>query len=426
LCSKVWPDEQRFFFNVLMPSKDAWGAAFCCGTSCVSRVAALEACGGIATETVTEDMLTTFKLEKFGYRTIFLNEQLSLGLAPEGLREFASQRSRWCLGAMQQLFTPWSFFTLKKLSFMNRLAYFDTVLYWCTGASFKILAMIAPIVFWFTGTPVVRATGAEIIYWLLPFVASNLMFMYFVTDNRLLPIMSDISQLLTSFTVGRTVLSALVRPFGRPFQVTAKGISTDRVVVQWDLFVRFACLAALNFVGILLHLSIFSPRRSIEGYGVTVFWTLVNITVLSLAAFACIELPKRRRDDRFDTDEHAVIRVDGRIDLSCSLRDLSLGGASVVREDGWSGLVGSAALVLDGGDLIVPVGVARRQGKIAALGFLPDPAIRRALIVKLYTGNYDREVKRSVLPGWSAHWPEPSFSECILKSRPAIGYRRSR
>ena len=394
LCSKVWPDEQRFFFNVLMPGKDAWGAAFCCGTSCVSRVAALEACGGIATETVTEDMLTTFKLEQHGYRTIFLNEQLSLGLAPEGLREFTTQRARWCLGAMQQIFTPWSFFTVKRLSFINRLAFFDTVLYWCTGSSFKLLAMLAPILFWFTGTCVIRATGDDVIYWLVPFIAANLIFMYFVTDNRLLPIMTDINQLLTAFTICRTVSSAMVKPFGRPFQVTAKGISTDRVIVQWDLFLRLAGIAALTFAGVLIHLPAFSPRRSVDGYGVTVFWSLINITVLSLAALACVELPKRRRDDRFETNESAVIRLDGELDLGCNLQDLSLGGALVKRESGWRNLVGPAALVLDGGNLVLPVTVVRRDGTTAALNFLPDPALRRALIVKLYTGGYNREVER--------------------------------
>jgi cellulose synthase (UDP-forming) len=48
LGSKVWPDEQRFFFNFLLEAKDAWGAAFCCGTSAVVRVAALERIGGMA------------------------------------------------------------------------------------------------------------------------------------------------------------------------------------------------------------------------------------------------------------------------------------------------------------------------------------------------------------------------------------------
>ena len=64
LGAKAWPDEQRFFFNYLLEAKDAWGAAFCCGTSAVVRVSALEAIGGMATETVTEDMLTTFKLKE--------------------------------------------------------------------------------------------------------------------------------------------------------------------------------------------------------------------------------------------------------------------------------------------------------------------------------------------------------------------------
>src|SRR5262249_23572424 len=33
--TRVWPDEQRYFFDVVMASKDSWGAAFCCGTSSV-------------------------------------------------------------------------------------------------------------------------------------------------------------------------------------------------------------------------------------------------------------------------------------------------------------------------------------------------------------------------------------------------------
>ena len=42
----VWPDEQRYFFDVVMASKDAWGAAFCCGTSSVIRFPELQRIGG--------------------------------------------------------------------------------------------------------------------------------------------------------------------------------------------------------------------------------------------------------------------------------------------------------------------------------------------------------------------------------------------
>ena len=33
--TKYWPDEQRFFFDIVLPAKDAWSAAFCCGTSSI-------------------------------------------------------------------------------------------------------------------------------------------------------------------------------------------------------------------------------------------------------------------------------------------------------------------------------------------------------------------------------------------------------
>jgi len=189
-CTAIWPDEQRFFFESYMPCKDAWGAAFCCGTSAVFRIAALEASGGMATETVTEDMLTTFKLEEFGYRTIYLNERLSMGLAPESLNEYISQRSRWCLGGIQQLYTRWSFMGKGKHSWINRLACFDSLLYWISVSAFKLALLTAPIIFWFTGAAVIRATGAELLYYLAPMVVANLLFMSAVSENRVLPLMT--------------------------------------------------------------------------------------------------------------------------------------------------------------------------------------------------------------------------------------------
>ena len=97
----MWPDEQRYFFDVVMAAKDAWGASFCCGTSSVIRFDILRQIGGFPTESVTEDYLVTLKMKAQGYRTVYLNERLSLGLAPEGLKEYVTQRSRWALGFVQ-------------------------------------------------------------------------------------------------------------------------------------------------------------------------------------------------------------------------------------------------------------------------------------------------------------------------------------
>ena len=64
--TRVWPDEQRFFFDTVMKSKDAWGVAFCCGTSSVIRFSALQSIGGFPTDSVTENYLLTLRLREKG------------------------------------------------------------------------------------------------------------------------------------------------------------------------------------------------------------------------------------------------------------------------------------------------------------------------------------------------------------------------
>jgi cellulose synthase (UDP-forming) len=132
------------FFQHPLVRQGCLGAAFCCGTSAVFRVAALLATKGMATETVTEDMLTSFKMEEHGYRTIYLNEPLSMGLAPEGLHAYITQRSRWCLGAIQQIYTRWSFLGRAHLRPISRLSSFDGSFYWIFTFPFKILMLTAP------------------------------------------------------------------------------------------------------------------------------------------------------------------------------------------------------------------------------------------------------------------------------------------
>ena len=81
--TRVWPDEQRFFFDIVMASKDAWGAAFCCGTSSVIRFDALESIGGFPTDFVTEDYLVIPQTE---------GERVPDGLLERGLVAWAGAR----------------------------------------------------------------------------------------------------------------------------------------------------------------------------------------------------------------------------------------------------------------------------------------------------------------------------------------------
>ena len=400
-CNNVWPDEQRFFFNVLLPCKDAWGAAFCCGTSAVLRVAALLDIGGMATETVTEDTLTSFKMEEFGWRTILLNERLSLGLAPEGLSEYVTQRGRWCLGAIQQLHTRWSCFGRGRMRLITRLSCFDICLYWIFSFPFKLMMLASPAVYWWTGTSVIAATGADILYWLMPAVLASVLFMSIYSRNLIVPVMSDITQLLSAVAVVGNVVLGLVRPHGQRFKVTPKGVSRDRIVLQWTLMWPFLIIAAATIGGLAINASANSPRAGGDGFGVNVFWSVYNVTLVGLVCLACIELPRRRADERFASNEPGAVIWPDKTSTGCIIRDISLGGArlgppssAADRARWWDTARPTGLLSLDEGRLNVPFHVLRAHGKDLIVQFELTPALRRALIGRLFGGDYARELER--------------------------------
>ena len=404
LCATTWPDEQRFFFNYLLESKDAWGVAFCCGTSAVFRVEAMERCGGMPIATVTEDMLTTFRMREFGYRTIFLNEQLSLGLAPERIKEYVSQRVRWCLGAMQQIRTRWGLTGSARLGLLNRVSLFDVVLWWVSNFAFKLMMISTPMIYWWTGTAVINSTIGDILLWLGPYFASNLVFMALAAGGTVFPVMTDVSQLLAAPAIVRTVVVGLAKPWGRPFKVTAKGLSMDRITVQWELLAPFAVVGVATVLGVFANLSPRSPLYGTPGYALNVFWSVFNVAVLSIACAVCVELPKRRRDERFFSGERGIVSSPGNTPRNCAVLDISVGGARLILGTDRDATVGNGELWLDDGTLRIDFDLLRIEpNNVLVVQFRHDDRSRRSLSRKLFTGGYDNEVDRISLAATLAY-----------------------
>src|SRR5688572_23466517 len=241
------PDEQRYFFDVLMPSKDAWGTAFCCGTSSVIRMAALRRIGGMPTDSVTEDYLLTLRLKEDGFRTVYLNERLSLGLAPEGLKEYVTQRGRWCLGFMQIIRGADGPFNLRNgLTFLDRASLVESLLYWTAAFAFRAACLIIPILYLVLGIEALDVDLVSAVSHFLPYYAAHLAVMAWLSERRVLPIVSDLAQLLACRAVLTAAFIGLVRPKNRKFRVTAKGGDRTRQLVQWRMLRTFAVLLLLT------------------------------------------------------------------------------------------------------------------------------------------------------------------------------------
>ncbi len=264
------------------------------------------------------------------------------------------------------------------------------------------------MIYWFTGTAVLKATGAQIVYWMAPVFIANLIYMYYLAGNRVLPIMTDITQLLTAFVICQTIVAGIVRPFGRPFKVTAKGHSQKGITIQWAFLWPHALLAALTLLGMILNLSSSSPVHGRQGYSPNIVWSLFNAAILTLAAMSCIEPPRRRRDERFPVDERAFLRFSNtstephKVIVPVQMKDISLGGAAVSVQVGATALIPAShdidALIVNQSYeknlLEIPATSVSSRGQLVALKFSDQNEIRHALIRKLYMGDYHREIER--------------------------------
>lgn len=163
---KLWT-EQSLFFKIIQRGKDYWNAAFFCGSCAVVRRSALLEVGGFATETVTEDLHTSLRLHKAGYRSIYHAESLAFGIAPGNVAPFLKQRVRWGQGAMQVLKKENIFFT-SKLTVAQRLNYLASIMTYFDGWQ-KGLFYFAPAFVLLTGILPIAADGWVFLCWFIPY-----------------------------------------------------------------------------------------------------------------------------------------------------------------------------------------------------------------------------------------------------------------
>jgi cellulose synthase (UDP-forming) len=162
----VWT-EQSLFFRVIQRGKDCWNAAFFCGSCAVLRRPALDAVGGFATGSVTEDLHTSIRLHRQGFQSIYHAESLAFGIAPPTVVPFLKQRLRWGQGAMQALRTAGIWFG-RGLTLPQRVNYFATVLTYFDGWQ-KAVFYLAPVVVLTTGVMPITEVSWPFLAHFLPF-----------------------------------------------------------------------------------------------------------------------------------------------------------------------------------------------------------------------------------------------------------------
>src|SRR5260370_4895135 len=113
------------------------------------------------------------------------------------MKESLTQRGRWCLGLMQIVRSPLGPLSRGRLSFGYRVGLVDAFLYWFASFLFKLLCLLAPIVYWFTGVTVGTASAGDVVSHFLPYYIAVMMTLYWATGGLVQPVLTDVTHTLT-------------------------------------------------------------------------------------------------------------------------------------------------------------------------------------------------------------------------------------
>lgn len=382
LASRSWVDDQRFFFDVFQPAKDAWGSAFCVGTSFIVRRDLLDQIGGFPHEAISEDLNLTCGLLRHGYRTIWLNEPLSFGLSAEGVPEYITQRARWCLGTIQVALLRSGPLRGRGYNFTQRWQFLHGVLNWLCKP-FMVLLLVAPPIYWFAGLPAFEADYLTFLRYGIPALLAQIIYMGWVSRARTLPLFMEATHAVTCFAITATLLSALVKPFGRPFKITDKGGDRSRPRVHGKLAATFGLIAASSAASIVW--AFVSPTVASEISAIDYFnliWAGIAMLIAFVAFLICFELP--RTEDMFAIGEDGWLAGDAQLS-PCRVDKLSLSSAQLVcATDCATGARCHLHLEWLGWTSVT---VTARAGRVLQVVLEPDVEQRRRLVVQLFSSS---------------------------------------
>ena len=320
--------EQSVFYERIMPGKDRWNAAFWCGSSAIVRRSALEGVGGVDTRTVTEDMHTTMSLHAAGWRTVYQDRAVAVGVAPDDAAAFLTQRLRWAQGAVQ-IFRLDNPFLRRGLTWRQRLSYFSSVAYVFEYIP-KATYLIVPLIALTSGILPMTNMGWNLVFRFIPYWTLGVVATELLTGGTNPYVESERFHLLKMWIALKATTTA-VWPRKLRFQVTPKsGDGVDHrfanlQLIRWQLGAGVASLVASVWA---LGSWYFGAAWHLPGLVLvmTAGWALVNAGMSASLARTIVRRHHRRQVYRFAVDDRAVVGT-GSVVAPARVTDLSAIGA---------------------------------------------------------------------------------------------------
>lgn len=253
---------------------------------------------------VTEDMATAMRLHALGWRSVYHDEILAVGLAPEDFQTSLQQRLRWAQGTLQVMFKE-NPLLKRGLTIAQRLMYFATMWSYLSGP-FMLCYLAAPVIYLFTGIAPVDAYSTDFFVHLLPYLVVNQLVFLVVGWGR--PTWRGQQYSMALFPLWIKAITSVVgnvyvgKPLG--FVVTPKTRQDGGVSwwLAWPQLAAMGLLIVASVVGVLRL--VFGYFGDVPGTLVNLFWVGYDLVMLSVVLEALSYRPPP--EDREVTEQETM------------------------------------------------------------------------------------------------------------------------
>ncbi|HUA77581.1 MAG TPA: cellulose biosynthesis cyclic di-GMP-binding regulatory protein BcsB, partial [Acetobacteraceae bacterium] len=379
---------------------DFWNASFFCGSCAVLRRSALEAIGGFAVETVTEDAHTALRLHRAGWSSAYLRLPLAAGLATERLILHIGQRIRWARGMLQilridnPLLGP-------GLTLAQRLCYLNAAAHFLFAIP-RVIFLLAPLAFLLLGRNIIAASPLAILAYAGPHIVHAVGTNARIQRNWRHSFWSEIYETVLALFLVRVTLATLVNPRRGRFNVTEKGGLLSNGYFDMRAVYPNLILAGLLLLGLLRGLyGLFLQQTTTLGFQALLLnsiWVTFSLLIVMAALAVGREARQARARHRVNARLPATLWLpDGRV-IRGETRNLSLGGASLAA-DCADAMPEGARLEVEfspgGGPALLPAKVRRWSDGMLQLAWQPASIADESRIVSVVFGRADAWL------GWS-------------------------
>ena len=327
--SKNIPNEQDFFMRNIEEARAAINAVLHVGTNAVFNRQYVLDIGGYPTCSITEDMAVGMLLQANGHDSIFINEELVLGLSATTFSELVKQRDRWCRGNLQVI-KHFNIFFNKGLTLAQKIAYFDGVVYWLSSIQ-KLIYILSPIIYLLTSNLIIDTPVDNLLTMFIPFFLGQLLIFRILSPKTRSLTWSHYYEIAMAPHISLSVLKEMLS-LKINFNVTSKDITSDKKYFQLQIALPHIIIGILTIISwIIGTLSLTGDIGNFYAYIINVLWSLYNLIGIIISLKVSYQKPIYRKSERIKISETiSTIITYNDIDLYGRLYDISETGLGII------------------------------------------------------------------------------------------------